>query len=42
MEKPNLQVIGIDEGEESKVNGIDQISNKIKKQTCLNYGKTHP
>lgn len=30
VEKPNLQVIGIDAGEESKVNGIDQISHKIK------------
>lgn len=41
MEKPNLQVTDTDEGEESKVNGIYQIPNKIKKQTCLNYRKTH-
>ena len=29
IRRPNLQIIGIEEGEESQVYGLDQIFNKI-------------
>ena len=38
MTRPNLQIIGIDEGEESQVKGID----KIFKRTIVNSFQNNP
>lgn len=38
---PSLSIIGIDEKEESQVNGIDQIFNKIIEEKLPKQGKAH-
>ena len=40
-QKSNIRIIGVDEGEEQQVNGIDQIFNKIMKKTFPKKTHTH-
>ena len=42
IRRPNLQIIGIEEGEESQVNGLDQIFNKIIEETFPKLRKNIP
>ena len=37
--KPNLQIIDKNEGEDTQVNGIDQLVNKIRKENFLKLRK---
>lgn len=39
MRRQNLQIIGIEEGEEFQVNGLDQTFNKIMKESSHNPSK---
>lgn len=32
MKRPNLWIIGIEEGKESQVNGTDQIFNRVREE----------
>lgn len=39
MKRQNLQTVGIEEGEESQINGIDQIFNKVINKSFHNPRK---
>ena len=42
IRRPNLQIIGIDEGEEFQLNGLDQIFNKITEENFSKLKKSIP
>ena len=42
IRRPNLQIIGIEEGEESQVYGLDQIFNKIIEENFPKLRKNIP